>query len=55
MMAYYRVIMRVDIERIVEATSEKDALEKVDSTDMMFELKHYGVDEEFIVEKAWEE
>lgn len=46
--------MRVDIERYVEADSEGDALNKVDSEDMMHELKHYGVDEEFIVEKAWD-
>jgi hypothetical protein len=54
-MAFYRVIMRVDIERIVEAKTEEEALEKADTDDMMFELKYYGVDEEFIVEKAWEE
>jgi hypothetical protein len=46
--------MRVDIERYVEANSEKEALEKVDTNDMMHELKHYGVDEEFIVEKDFE-
>jgi hypothetical protein len=51
-MAQYRVIMRVDIERIVEAESEKEALEKVDNDDMMHELKHYRVDEEWIVEKT---
>jgi hypothetical protein len=44
--------MRVDIERIVEANSEDEALEIADAEDMMHELKHYGVDEEFIVEKV---
>lgn len=54
-MAGYRVIMRVDIERYVEADSKEEALEKVDTSDMMYELKYYGVDEEYIVEKAWDE
>lgn len=53
-MSRYRVIMRVDIERIVEADSEEEALYKADTDDMMYELKYYGVDEEFIVEKVWE-
>lgn len=54
-MAYFRVIMRVDIERIVEAESEDDALEKVDYGDMMHELKNYGVDEEYFAEKFFDE
>lgn len=53
-MAYYRVTMRVDIERIIEADSEEDALEKTDTGDMMYELKYYGVDEEYIVKKMEE-
>lgn len=50
-MAYFKVIMRVDIERVVEADNEEQALNKADTDDMMHELKHYGVDEEYIVEK----
>lgn len=49
-MGLYKVTMRVDITRVVEAESEEEALEKVDSNDMMHELKHYGVDEEFFAE-----
>jgi hypothetical protein len=51
MSKYFKVIMRVDIERYVEAESKEEALDKVDSGDMMHELKHYGVDEEWIVEE----
>lgn len=51
---HYKIIMRVEIERIVEADSVDEALEKVDSNDMMHELKHYNVDKEWIVEKAFE-
>ena len=54
-MSYYKVIMRVDIERYIEASCEEEALEKTDTEDMMHELKYYRVDEEYIVEKAWDE
>lgn len=50
-MAYYKVIMRVEIERVIEADSDEEALNNVDTNDMMHELKHYDVDEEYIVEK----
>lgn len=43
--------MRVEIERIVKADSEEEALDKVDNDDMMHELKHYSVDEEYHAEK----
>lgn len=48
-MPYFKVIMRVDIERVVEAENEEEALELADPSDMMYELKNFGVDEEFIV------
>ncbi|HGH7183471.1 hypothetical protein [Bacillus cereus] len=50
-MGLYKVTMRVDITRVVEAESETGALENVDSADMMHELKHYGVDEEYFAER----
>jgi hypothetical protein len=49
----YRVIMRVEIERYVEAEDKHDALEKVDTDDMMHELKRYKVDTEYIVEEMF--
>lgn len=53
-MAFYKVTMRVDITRVVEAESETEALENVDSADMMYELKYYGVDEEYFAERMGE-
>lgn len=53
-MPYFTVTMRVDIERTVEAENKEHAMELVDKGDMMHELKHYGVDEEFIVGEAFE-
>ena len=50
-MGTYQVIMRVEITRVVEADSEKEAIEKADNNDMMYELKNYGVDEEFFATK----
>lgn len=48
----YRVTMKVEIVRYVEANSEEEALDLVDKGDMMHELKHYGVDEEYEVGEA---
>lgn len=53
-MTMFRVVMRVDIERYVEADNEEEALEKVDTDDMMHELKRYRVDEEYLVEELEE-
>lgn len=46
----YRVTMRVDIDRIVYADSEDEALEIVDEADMMYELKKFKVDTEMLVD-----
>lgn len=45
--------MRVDIERYVTAKDKDEALEKVDTDDMMHELKRYGVDETYHVYEAF--
>ena len=50
-MKSYKVIMRVEIERCVDAESEEEAIDKVDTDDMMHELKNYGVDTEFVAEE----
>ena len=48
---FYKVKMTVEVGRTVLATSEDDAREKVDTSDMMYEIKNYGMDEEISVEE----
>lgn len=48
---FYDVTMRVEVKRRVLATSEEDARDKVDTSDMIYEIKNYRLDEEiFVVE-----
>lgn len=48
---FYTVTMRVEVERRVIATSEEEALLKVDTSDMIDEIKNYGFSEELFVEE----
>ena len=48
---FYKVTMRVEVERTVLAGSEEEARENVDASDMIYEIKSYGFDEELIVEE----
>ncbi|ANT41477.1 hypothetical protein DIRTYBETTY_248 [Bacillus phage DirtyBetty] len=41
---HFTCTMTVEITRVVEAYDEDHALEVVDTNDMMYELKNYGVD-----------
>ena len=50
-MGLYRVTMRVEIDRYLDAESEEDAINKVDKQDMVYELQNYGIDEEYYAEK----
>lgn len=48
---FYEVTMRVEVKRRVLASSESEAREKVDMSDMIHEIKNYRLDEEIIVEE----
>lgn len=48
---FYKVTMRVEVERTVLAGSEEEARENVDASDMIYEIKNYSFDEELIVEE----
>jgi len=47
----YLVTMTVEITRTVQAKSEKEALEKVDTSDIIYELKYCGTDYDLKAEK----
>lgn len=49
MLQYYDVTMRVEVSRRVLARNESEAREKVDTNDMIYEIKNYGFDEELYV------
>lgn len=48
---FYDVTMRVEVKRRVLACSEEEAHEKVDTGDMVYEIKNYGFDEEIIIKE----
>lgn len=48
---FYDVTMRVEVTRRVLACSEGEAHEKVDTEDMIHEIKTYKVDEEIIIKE----
>lgn len=48
---FYDVTMRVEVKRRVLATSQGDARDKVDTSDMVYEIKNYGFDEEIFVKE----
>lgn len=49
--SFYKVTMTVEVERTVLASSESDAINKVDTSDMIYEIKNYSFDEEISAEK----
>jgi phosphopantetheine adenylyltransferase len=49
---FYKVKMTVEVERTVLATSEDDAREKVDTSDMEYEIKNYRLDGEISIEEV---
>lgn len=54
-MTRYKATLRVDIVRYVEAGSEDEALDKVDSTNMNYELNYDHGGGSFIVQKIDEQ
>ena len=44
---FYEVKLQVEVTRRVLASSEEEALERVDSGDMIHEIKNYSLDEEW--------
>ncbi|MCC2252743.1 hypothetical protein JUJ52_22740 [Virgibacillus sp. AGTR] len=48
---FYKVTMRVEVEREVLANSEAEAREKVDTSDMVYEIKKYRMAEELLIEE----
>lgn len=48
---FYKVTMTVEVERTVLASSEEDAREKVDTSDMEYEIKNYRLDGDISVEE----
>ncbi|MGX1195743.1 hypothetical protein [Metabacillus sp. SLBN-84] len=48
---FYDVIMTVEVRRTVLATSESEARDKADTSDMIHEIKNYRLDETITVEE----
>lgn len=49
---YYDVTMRVEVKRTVLAKSKEEARNKVDLSDMIYEIKYCGLDEEIFVKEV---
>ena len=48
---FYDVTMRVEVKRRVLAASKQDARDKVDTSDMVYEIKNYRLDEEIFIDE----